>query len=150
MQKVEDVLTKIADIENHAQDNQNKIDLNNRDLHEWMKEISSKLQDSNSAYKKLEYHCRFPGRGINIKHDGKFFSNKFINNIDFENDSEEDKKTEWTDDEKEIRLYNFDEESKDDESIFTIQSYEYMTLRVLDSDDGNFDEDEYFKFNKTQ
>ena len=83
MKKVEDVLTKIADIENHAQDNQNKIDLHNKDLQEWMKEISSKLQDSNSAYKKLEYHCRFPGRGINIKQNGKFLSNKFIKNFRF-------------------------------------------------------------------
>ena len=79
-----------------------------------------------------------------------FYRTNLLKILDFESDSEEEKKTEWTDDEKEIRLYNFDEESKDDESIFTIQNYEYMTLRVIDSDDGNFDEDEYFKFNKTQ
>ncbi|CAI2363476.1 unnamed protein product [Moneuplotes crassus] len=105
-----------------------------------MQDFAIKVQSSTEAYRSLEYHCRYPGRGIRLK-DAE---------LDFQGEIEEEKKTGCSDSEKEVRLSDSGDSSDSLDSIFTIETFKFMTIRVVYSDDGNFEEDEYFKFEGRQ
>lgn len=66
----------------------------------------------------------------------------------YSSDDEEEKKTKYTDDEREVTLEEALQSRRklSSDDLFSIKGCEFMTVRVVYSLDGNFEEDEYFKY----
>jgi pSer/pThr/pTyr-binding forkhead associated (FHA) protein/uncharacterized coiled-coil protein SlyX len=132
--QLETMMERLKEIDKSTIEQKELNSTNSEELKQWMKSISSKLKDNTSAYKNLEYHCRFPGRALCTATNSQSTAFTFSVN-------EEEKKTVVSDEQE------FDYSSKfDAEEVFTLNMVEYMTIRVIYSLDENFEANEYFKY----